>query len=112
MQEHIDALVNYIQGNCLWQFFSRTWDREENISGILSKTEALLAGSTPAIATDLDRCHLADAKMLSAEFRSNFPWITTMDKDRLHAVFQAVTERMREIAIVKSRNGELNIQYY
>ncbi len=112
MQEKIDALVGYIQQKCLWQFFSRAWDREENIAGVLDRTRDLLLGATPPVDTDIDRCHLADAKTLSAELRSEFPWVAGMRPDQLGALFQGVKETMMEIAVAKSRNGELYVSYY
>ena len=112
MQDKIEELVGYIQENCLWQFFSRSWDREENIAGVLTKTCDLLTGQKPAIDSDLDRCHLADAKILCAEFGSKFPWVKQMDKESLRTLLEAVKDRMREITISKSKNQELNVKYY
>jgi V-containing nitrogenase delta subunit len=112
MQDKIDELVDYIQGNCLWQFFSRTWDREENICGVLGKTSDILTGVESVIANDIDRCHQADAKILSAEFKSKFSWIKELGADELRALLDSVAQRIREITITKSRNQELNIKYY
>lgn len=112
MDEKIDALVGYIQKECLWQFHSRSWDREENIEGVLQKTGDLLAGREPVLATDADRCFFADAKMLSAEFRSKFPWVGETDPGAMAEILDGVKARMREIAITKSRNEELNVKNY
>lgn len=112
MKEKIDAVVEHIQGRCLWQFFSRAWDREENIEGVLEMTSQLLAGQEPAAASDQERCHLADARILSRELASDYPWIGQTSPEDLKAVIQGVKERMREIVIDKSRNEELRVQNY
>ncbi|MGE4559944.1 MAG: Fe-only/vanadium nitrogenase subunit delta [Desulfobulbus sp.] len=112
MENKIEQLTDYIQKDCLWQFFSRAWDREENIAGVLDGTEALLAGSTPEATSDMDRCHMADAKVLSSAFASRFGWIRDMSREELHALFEGVKERMREIVITSSHNEELYVKNY
>ena len=34
LKSQVDDLFDYVQERCLWQFFSRTWDRTENIEEI------------------------------------------------------------------------------
>jgi hypothetical protein len=36
---------------CLWQFFSRSWDRKENIEGYLGKLTELLLGEPLTLTT-------------------------------------------------------------
>ena len=38
MKDRIEQLVDFIMKWCLWQFHSRTWDRERQNEGILTKT--------------------------------------------------------------------------
>ncbi|MBM9614106.1 V-containing nitrogenase subunit delta [Desulfobulbus rhabdoformis] len=112
MENKIEQLTEYIQKDCLWQFFSRAWDREENIEGVLNGTEALLTGPVEEATSDMDRCHMADAKVLSRAFTSSFGWIRDMNKEELHALFQGVKQRMREIVITSSHNEELHVKNY
>ncbi|MFA6690301.1 MAG: V-containing nitrogenase subunit delta [Sphaerochaetaceae bacterium] len=112
MNEQVETIVEYIQKRCLWQFFSRAWDRSENINGILTKAGEIFAGETPSTSTEADKCWAADAKILVAEMKSAFPWFKSLDKSKAKELLDGVRKRMREIAIDKSRNGELNIENY
>lgn len=112
MSEKVEELVKYIQEHCLWQFFSRSWDRDENIAGILSKTEELLLGDSSVSETLADKCWLADAKILASEFKSHIPWIKTASKEEIKTVISGVKFRMKEITIDKSRNEELHAKNY
>ena len=112
MTTQTKELVDYIQERCLWQFFSRSWDREENIQGILDMTGELLIGKMPALETPMDRCHYANANHLAREVKSAFPWIAEMNAESLRPLISGVMDRLREITIAKSKNGELNLQAY
>ena len=50
-QQQLDNLFDYVQERCLWQFFSRTWDRKENIEGIIKQATTLLHGKQRQSAT-------------------------------------------------------------
>ena len=52
MIEQVKQLVGYVQERCLWQFASRTWDRTENIEGVLKQVGALLKRSFDRIESD------------------------------------------------------------
>ena len=112
MNQKTEALVNYIQERCLWQFYSRSWDREENIEGILTKVREILAGENPVLETDADRCWFADAKILVSDFKYHFPWLREENSGNVNTIIDGVKKRMREIAIEKSHNEELNISNY
>jgi len=112
MNEKIEQLVTFIQQNCLWQFFSRTWDREENIEGILTKAAELLTGKQSMLETTADKCFHADARILVSDFKSQFPWIKETSADDVKAILAGVKERMRQLTITGSKNEELNIQNY
>jgi vanadium nitrogenase delta subunit len=112
MKEKAEELVLYIQEHCLWQFFSRSWDREENIEGILNKTAEILCNEAPDTETLADKCWLADARLLASDFKRVFPWIKELGKEEIGSVFSMVKLRMREITIEKSRNEELNVKNY
>lgn len=107
MNKKIDQITNHIQERCLWQFFSRSWDREENIEGILSKSIQILCGETPTVETALDKSHYADAKVLIADCKRLFPWILKMDKAEIKELFEGVKKQLTTIVITQSHNEEL-----
>ncbi|VVT51463.1 Nitrogenase (iron-iron) delta chain (EC [Kosakonia radicincitans] len=59
--EQVELMVDYIMKHCLWQFHSRTWDREKQNAGVLGKTRQLLCGEEVELANPADRCYWADA---------------------------------------------------
>ncbi len=112
MDTRVDELYDYVQERCLWQFASRTWDREENIDGVLGKTTQMLLGQTPAAETPVERCQLADAKVVVADFRSRFPWIKDVSEEEIKELMQGLKARLTDIAITHSKNHELNHSLY
>ncbi len=112
MNDRIEQLTNHIQEHCLWQFFSRTWDREENIEGILGCAAEILAGDPVPAETLADKAYFADAKILVADFKRLYPWISGLPKEELRQLFQGVKERMKAIAVTGSRNQELKDPNY
>lgn len=111
-QEKIDALYNYCQERCLWQFFSRSWDREENIDNVLRITGEILTGIAPARETPMERLHYADAKVLAGDFVRLFPWIEEMGPAQVRELLSGVKDRLTEITVTKSMNGELHHSLY
>ena len=73
--EKVDQLFGYVQERCLWQFFSRTWDRKENLDGIFSAATEFLTGKTPKRETPMEKLFYADAKIMVKDFEERFPWI-------------------------------------
>lgn len=112
MNGKIEQLTNHIQERCLWQFFSRTWDREENIEGILSYTIEILGGETSEPITYLEKSHFADAKVLASDFKRLFPWITKMEKDEIKDLLEGVKARLTTIVVTESHNEELKDPNY
>lgn len=112
MKDKIEELVTHIQERCLWQFFSRAWDREENIEAILGKTYEIFAELPSAQETTAEKCWFADARILAADFKVSHPWIKTLNKTDLKTVFDGVKDRMREITVGKSMNEELHAPNY
>lgn len=110
--EKIDQLYNYVQERCLWQFFSRSWDRQENIDGIFKTATDLLTGHPPAKETPQDRLFYADAKIMVADFKQRFPWIEEAGSAQIRELIEGVKARLVEIAITKSQNHELNHTLY
>lgn len=112
MKEKIEQLVGYVQERCLWQFYSRTWDRNENIEGIMTKVAQLLAGDPLKKDTPMDRCFYADAMVVSEDFKARYPWVKELSKEEIYEVIEGVKARMTEIVVTKSQNEELNIPFY
>jgi nitrogenase delta subunit len=112
MTDKVDQLYDYVQERCLWQFFSRSWDREENIQGILAKATELLTGKDIALDTPMDRLFFADAKILVADFKTRFPWIEDAGPAQIRDWMHALKERLVDIAITNSKNAELNHTLY
>jgi vanadium nitrogenase delta subunit len=112
MNDKIDQLTSHIQERCLWQFFSRTWDREENIEGILSKATEILCGEHSTIETLSDKTYYADAKVLVSDFKRLFPWVTAMEKEEIKNVINSVKSKLKHITITGSHNEELNDPNY
>jgi vanadium nitrogenase delta subunit len=108
----VDEIVTYIQENCLWQFFSRTWDRESNINGILALAFKILTGETPKCETPDERCYFANANSLAAEMKAKLPWLKELGKDDLAGVIAKVKDQIEDITVKHSLNGELNLPGY
>lgn len=112
MEEKIDDLYGYVQERCLWQFFSRTWDRQENIDGVLGAAERLLAGQTPARDSPMDKLFHADAAILVRDFRERFPWLAGCGAAEIKQLMDGLKARLVETVITKSTNRELNHHLY
>jgi nitrogenase delta subunit len=110
--EQIDQLYNFCQERYLWQFFSRTWDRQENIDGITGVATAMLTGQPVSHETPMDRLFYADAKIMVEDFKARFPWILDSNADEIRALLSGLKQRLVEIAITKSLNHELNHTLY
>lgn len=112
MEKKIDDIYTYVQERCLWQFFSRTWDRQENIDRTIAYATDLFSGRTPEPATAMDKCHLVDAKQLVADCRERFSWVALTPAEEMQAVLEGVKEKLIDVTITQSRNRELNMQLY
>jgi len=110
--DQIDQLYTYVQEHCLWQFFSRTWDRQENIDGILTAAADLLTGEAPKRETPMERLFYADAIILAADFKKQFPWIMEASSAEVRQLLDGVKAKLTDIAITHSKNGELNAANY
>ena len=111
-EQKVDAFYEYVQERCLWQFFSRTWDRHENINGILSKATDMLVGRAPVRETPIDKLHYADAKPLVSDFRERFPWLKETGEDEIRQLMDGLKVRLEDTNITKSKNRELNHHLY
>ena len=112
MQERIELMVDYIMKKCLWQFHSRTWDRERQNANILGQAADLLCGENVDTSTPEQRCYWADAVCLVDAFRERFDWLNKMDKAEIRQLMQGLHERMNHLTITGSLNAELTDQHY
>jgi V-containing nitrogenase delta subunit len=112
VESSVEELTTYIQERCLWQFHSRSWDREDNITGVLKLTADLLTDTHIVLETDADKCNYADAKLLVADIKSKLPAIYSLGNEEKKAVLEAVKDRLIDITITKSLNGELHHPNY
>ena len=112
MNEIIEEVTALIQEKCLWQFFSRSWDREENIEGIMTMTGKILNGEKVNLVTPADKAFYSDAKNLAADIQNKMPWISELDKSGILELVEGVKKRLLHITVKKSRNCELNLPNY
>ncbi len=113
MEEKAMELYNFIQGRYLWQFYSRTWDREENINEILKIFSSIITGEQPvAPESSKDKAFYAEAKVVANETGKQFPWLHELDKPQIQKIIKKVKEKLIDVTITRSQNGELNIQNY
>jgi len=112
LEDKIDDLYGYVQERCLWQFFSRTWDRHENIDGVLGKAYELFTGTEPARETPMDKLFYVDAKALVDDCRARFPWIKESGAAEVRELLDGLKARLVETVITKSTNRELNHHLY
>lgn len=108
----VDQLFAYVQERCLWQFFSRSWDRQENIDGVLGKAAVLLAGEKPVLDTPMDRLFYADATVMVSDIKARFPWISEAAPAQVREWLDGLKERLMDITITNSKNRELHHSLY
>ncbi len=111
-EQQVKQLFDYVQQRYLWQFFSRSWDREENIDGILSAANDLFHGRQPQKHTPMDKLFYADALEVVKDFRENFPWLDALEPTKVSELFDGLKKELREHTITKSLNHELNHSLY
>jgi nitrogenase delta subunit len=112
MSDKVNQLLGYVQERCLWQFFSRSKDRKENIDGIIAKATDLLTGKELSLETPMDKLFYADAKIMVSDFKQRFPWIETSGPAQIREVMQQLKDRLIDVAITSSKNDELNHSLY
>ncbi|MHC1682762.1 MAG: Fe-only/vanadium nitrogenase subunit delta [Clostridiaceae bacterium] len=112
MKDKTEELFSFIQKHYLWQFHSRTWDRVENINGIMSQAADLLNGKEVIAETPKDKGFHADSKLLVSEVTSKLPWIKELSSDEKSELIESVKEKLLEVTVTKSLNGELTMPMY
>ncbi len=112
MTSKVDDLFDYVQERCLWQFASRTWDRTDNIDGVLKNVGVLLKKGKPAPETPAERLNLADAKVLVNDCRERYGWIESIAPAEVDEVLEGLKARLIDVTITRSKNRELNHSLY
>ncbi len=112
MDEKTKAIYDYIVGRCLWQFFSRSWDRERNINEILNNMTSLFAGMDVKKESNLEKCYYADAKILLEELYASYPWFSDLTAKEFSQICEEIRVKLIDLAVTHSLNQELNIEYY
>ena len=89
---------------------SRTWDREEAISGILGALEALYRGETLPRETLLQKAFYADALVTRQQLSRQVSLVPELSAAELADVFAEVKAELTDIVITKSKNEELSVE--
>jgi nitrogenase delta subunit len=111
-KERVELLLDVIMKKCLWQFHSRSWDRERQNENIIAKTTQLLCDEPVKSDTPEDKCYYVDAVYLADSYKSKFPWISDLDKAELKNIMQGLKERLDYLLITGSLNAELKDPHY
>ncbi|MGD8399987.1 MAG: Fe-only/vanadium nitrogenase subunit delta [Bacillota bacterium] len=112
MEEQTLTLYSFIQERYLWQYYSRTWDREENIHHIMDEFVKILSGVTTVGASPKERYFYAEAATVAAETKRKFPWLGKLDRAELESLAASVKAKLLDVMVARSQNGELNVPYY
>lgn len=111
-EEKVEQMIDYIMKNCLWQFHSRAWDRERQNEHILAMTMQILCDEPIIKETPEDRCYWTDAVCLAEAYKTNLPWIKTMEAEKIKTLMTALKERLDYLTITGSLNEELTVPLY
>ena len=102
----------YLQERCLWQFHSRAWDREDNISNIKTDIMKLLVDKKINNETLIDKCHYADARILADDLKRRFPWLMEMSETERNQILSDGFDKLFDVTVTHSLNAELNNENY
>ena len=81
--QQIDLLFGYVQERCLWQFHSRSWDRQKTSTASSPRRPTCCTASTPKNHAPMDRMFYADAKTMVDDFKERFPWILDLEPTKV-----------------------------
>ncbi len=113
MEDKALELYKFIQERYLWQFYSRSWDRDENISAIFDKYSKLLSGEKVENEDTLkDKAYYAEAKTVADETKKKFDWLSSLGKEQIQLILGQVKEKLVDVTITRSQNGELHNPNY
>ncbi|MFP3154940.1 Fe-only/vanadium nitrogenase subunit delta [Lachnospiraceae bacterium ZAX-1] len=106
MNEKITDVYDFIMQRCLWQFFSRNWDREANINSIMDNVVRLQSGGAVDRSTNIANSHYADAKILTQQLTERLDWFAGLSVTEIAEICEAVKLKLLDIAVVNSLNAE------
>jgi V-containing nitrogenase delta subunit len=106
------ALYSFIQERYLWQFYSRTWDREENINNIMQKFFQIISDEKAVGENPKDQCFFAEAITVVNETKKQFAWLSELERTELEKIVESVKAKLIDVTITKSQNEELNVPNY
>lgn len=112
MKNYTEELYKYVKEHYLWQFHSRSWDREANINGIVDLTTQLLTSDVVSLKTPAEKCFYTDAVTFVKDIKKDFPGFLELENDGVKAVMKSLKEKLHEVMIEKSLNCEVNIANY
>ena len=114
MEKKVNEILEFVMERCLWQFHSREWDRTENINGVFSFLPKLLKVEKVSIEglEMKDKCHYADAKILSDQLLERFSYLKEMNESEKSELLSGVKDKLVNVAITKCRNEELRVPFY
>lgn len=113
MENNINELYKYIQAKYLWQFYSRNWDRENNINGILDATkELLITGKCSLGDSPTDKHYYSEAKIVVNDIKRDLKFIEGLNEKGITDLIDRVKAKLIDVTVTNSLNGELNVAYY
>ncbi|MDR3595258.1 Fe-only/vanadium nitrogenase subunit delta [Clostridium sp.] len=113
MESNVNELYKYIQQKYLWQFYSRSWDRVNNINGILDATKELLITGECTLGDSLEEKHYySEARMVAKDIKRDLKFIEGLNQKGITDLIDRVKAKLLDITVTNSLNGELNVEYY
>jgi len=112
LSDKVGDLYEYVQERCLWQFYSRSWDRVENIDGILAQATGMFIGKKLDTPTPQDRYFMAEAKIMVDDCLSRYSWLKDASEEEIRVIIGELHGRLTDIAITSSKNHELTHTLY
>lgn len=113
MEKKAVEMYEFMQERFLWQFYSRAWDRENNMDGIFKVVEALLTGEKVERGTDnMSRYFYAEGYEVTSEMKKKLEWIEKTSTDDMKEILKLVHAKLVDVMITNSINGELNLEAY
>jgi nitrogenase delta subunit len=109
---YVDKIIDYIMKKCLWQFHSRSWDRERQNAGILNMTREILIDQEPTHDSPEDRCYWVDAVMMAKGLKRDYPEFGALPVDDIKRIMEKTKERLDFLTIHGSLNQELTDPKY
>lgn len=113
MENNVNELYKYIQQKYLWQFYSRNWDRENNINGILDAAKELIITGKCSLGDSLtDKHYYSEAKIVVSDIKRDLKFVEGLNEKGVTDLIDGVKAKLIDVTVTNSLNGELNVGYY